>query len=93
MPRIRIEFFGIPRQRAGVVETVIDFDGGEEIELHRVFRELTQQYPQLKEVCLSDGSLARGYIANIDGKKFVADSKAKVRSESTIMIMSADAGG
>lgn len=93
MPRIRIEFFGIPRQRAGVAEAVFDIDDGEEIELRRVFRKLTKQYPQLEDVCLADGNLARGYVANIDGKQFVADSKTTVRSESTIIIMSADAGG
>jgi molybdopterin converting factor small subunit len=93
MSRIRVEFFGIPRQRAGIAETVLEFNGDEAIELRTLFRILTQQIPSLEGECLRDGQLSKGYIVNIDGQHFVSDSQGAVSDGAAVLIMSADAGG
>ena len=85
---IRVEFYGIPRQRAGVAETTATGD-----RLGEVLADLETRFPGLAECCIEDGRLRKGYVANLAGKRFVTDPATPLTSEESLLILSADAGG
>lgn len=89
---VRIEFYGIPRQRAGVAETVIK-SSGPDVCLGEVLQQLADSFPGLAETCIENGRLRRGYTINIAGDRFVGDPETRVTSGETLLLMSADAGG
>ena len=85
MTEIQVEFFGMARQLAGcetttvTAQTVID-----------IIAELTDRYPELALRCFDQGHLS--WIFNVDGS-FVRDVEPTVTPGSSILLMSADAGG
>ncbi len=88
---IRVEFFGIPRQRAGQFSIVLPLSGP--VLLKTVFHELAARFPGLATECLHGDRLQPGYVANIDGKQFVCDPDTLLANDTCLLIMSADAGG
>lgn len=89
--RIRVEFYGIPRRRAGVAQTCVQVSGVPS--LGSVLEQLAAQYPLLQRDCISDRRLRPGYSASIDGKQFVADPDTRLPQDTSLLIMSSDAGG
>jgi molybdopterin converting factor small subunit len=85
---IRIEFFAIPRHRAGVAE--IDVEAAT---LGDALREVRRRLPQLDEVCLTDGRLGGGYLASLNGRDFVSDPSTPLADGDCLLILSSDAGG
>jgi molybdopterin converting factor small subunit len=85
---IRIEFFGIPRRRAGVAEIVV-----EAATLGEALREARRRLPQLGEVCLADGRLGGGYLASRNGRNFLSDPATPLADGDCLLILSSDAGG
>ncbi len=89
---IRIEFYGIPRQRAKTAETVIQ-PCRAEIRLGDVLKQLAARFPGLAETCIDQDRLRRGFTINIAGQRFVTDPETRVSAGETLLLMSADAGG
>lgn len=91
---IVVEFFGIPRARAGIGHANV-CDGLEEARLDEVIAEVAQRFPEFARTCTTDGHmLSDGYIASIDGVRFVqAAHNQIVHSGQSVLILSADAGG
>ena len=89
---VRVEFYGMARQRAGAAQCELDTAGGP-LCLSQILRRLENQYPALVGVCLRDGQLCSGYIANLDGLQFVRDPATPVQPGQAVLILSADAGG
>ena len=85
---VHVEFFGIPRQRAGVA--ACDAAPGS---LGQVLKELAKRYPQLAEGCLDQGRLRKGFIANLNGDRFVESLDTPLQAGDCLLILSADAGG
>lgn len=85
---IRVEFYGIPRQRAGVEAIEV-----EAVSLGDVLLRVGEQLPELAKACLEAGRLLPTYIANINGESFTHDPETVLKSGDTVMILSADAGG
>ncbi|GAB4137251.1 MAG: hypothetical protein Tsb009_04730 [Planctomycetaceae bacterium] len=85
---IHVELFGIPRERAGVER--VDVEGKT---LRDVLLELESRFPKLAEACISKGELQAGYLANINARKFTRDSSIMLADATTVLILSADAGG
>ncbi|HUS39025.1 MAG: MoaD/ThiS family protein [Pirellulales bacterium] len=85
---VHIEFFGIPRQRAGVAKTTVQTG-----QLGDVLAELERRYPALAETCLQDGQLRPGYTANLGGDRFINDPSTELADGDVVLIFSADAGG
>ena len=85
---VTVEFFGIPRERAGTAKAMVAAGtlGGALLELGR-------SYPQFAESCLQSGNLAKGYVVNLNGERFVTDVDTPLRAGDAILILSADAGG
>ena len=88
---IQVELFGIPRLRAGASVVEIKTDHG--LTLGEVLIRLAQDCPALERECIEAGRVKQGYVANLDGQKFVSDPDVIVESGSSLLIMSADAGG
>ncbi len=89
---IQVEFFGIPRQRAGTSVVCLEF-GGDRVALAAVVGELTQRFPGLAAACLGDGSLRPEYLVNLGGERFISDPDFPLNPGDSLLLMSADAGG
>ena len=85
---IRVEFFGVCRQRAGVASIDVDAD-----DLRTALLEIGSQLPKFADVCIENGRLKPGYIANINGRSFTSDPATPLVSGDAILLLSADAGG
>ncbi len=85
---IRVEFYGIARSRAEVPETTVDAR-----RLGELLRELECRFPGLAPGCISDGQLAKGFVANVNGQRFTADTNTPLTDGDCVLILSADAGG
>ncbi len=85
---ITVEFFGVPRERAGVKLTTAA--GGT---LGDLLRGLETRFPRLAGDCLQSGRLRPGFAANLNGERFVSDPETPLKPGDTLLILSADAGG
>ena len=85
---IRIEFYGIPKQRAGV--DAIDVEAAT---LGEALQQLSEPLPQFADACLSEGRLQPSFLANINGENFTTDPRTPLAPGDTVLILSADAGG
>ena len=85
---VKVELFGIPRQRAGTAETT-----AEGTRLGEVLRDLEARFAGLAETCIQDGRLRPGFAANLGGNRFVSDPHTELRPGESLLILSADAGG
>jgi hypothetical protein len=89
---IHVEFYGIPRQRAGTSHTSVSVPVSQ-VSLGFVLCELAHRFPALAEMCIDRGSLRSGFIVSIGGERFVCDPRTRVGPGDTLLLMSADAGG
>jgi len=87
MTEIQVEFFGMARQLAGCETTTVTAQTVAE-----VIAKLSERYPELASRCFDQGTLNPSWIFNVDGS-FVRDGSQPVPSGSSILLMSADAGG
>lgn len=85
---VRIEFFGIPRHRAGIAEIEVSA-----ATLGNALCEARQRIPQLDQICLAEGTLSGGYLANLNGRQFVSDPQTPLAAGDCILILSSDMGG
>ena len=86
--QIQVEFFGIPRVRAGVEKTTAS--GGC---LGDVLSDLAARYPGLAETCIDGRRLRAGYTANLRGEQFVTDPETTLHEGDTLLLLTLDAGG
>jgi hypothetical protein len=89
---LRVEFYGIARQRAGVQHIDLPLTS-EQTTLGEVLLRVAQVAPQFSAECLVEGRLHPSLAANLDGETFVADPTAIIRCGQSLLILSADAGG
>lgn len=89
---IVVEFFGIPRLRAGVERAEV-LPGHESAALSEVLRDVGEQFPDFAAACMTNRRLRTGFIASIDGQCFVQDDDVVVDRQQAVLILSADAGG
>ena len=85
---VRVEFYGIPRHRAGLAAIEV-----EAATLGEVLDKLAIGLPPFAQACLSAGELRPGYLASINGRLFTSDRAAAVAPGDAVLILSADAGG
>lgn len=84
---MHVEFFGVPRQRAGVPELEVHADT-----LGQLLGQLTERMPSLSEI-IQDDRLHPAFVANLNGDRFVTDPGTPLRADDCVLILSADAGG
>jgi molybdopterin converting factor small subunit len=85
---VMVEFFGIPRARAGCQEMTLSAATPRE-----ALAALVADCPGLEGLCLPDGRLAPGYLLSLDGTRFVTDLDQPLRTGERLLLLSADAGG
>ena len=89
---IRVEFFGIARQRAGIGELSLDLRQAA-TSLGQVLDQVASCLPELGRELVVDGRLHASLTANLDGARFVHDPATLIRDGQSLLILSADAGG
>ena len=82
-----VEFLGVPRQRAGVAEMVV-----EARTLGQLLEALAGRLPALSEVIVGD-RLHPSFAANLNGDEFINDPATPLGADDCVLILSADAGG
>ncbi len=85
---VTVEFFGIPRQRAGRTELVVEADTVAEM-----MATVKAACPGLGDLVEKDGRLASHYLLSIEGKGFVKDVCQVLAPGTRVLLLSADAGG
>ena len=82
-----VEFFGVPRQRAGISVLEVKADT-----LGQLLRTLAARTPSLGELIVVD-RLHSALVANLNGDRFVSDPGTPLAKDDRVLILSADAGG
>jgi len=85
---VTVEFFGIPRQRAGRAELTVP--AGTVAEL---LAAVERACPALAGLVQPGGRLPGHYLLSIDGQRFVRDPGERLQPGERILLLSADAGG
>jgi molybdopterin converting factor small subunit len=84
---MHVEFFGVPRQRAGISELEVQADT-----LGQLLGTLAARIPSLGEF-ISVDRLHPTFVANLNGDRFVDDPGTRLGEDDCVLILSADAGG
>jgi molybdopterin converting factor small subunit len=91
--RVTVEFYGVPRSRAGVGSTELNLPSPKAT-LGALLQALAARFPAWGRACLDDqGRLSPAYLANVDGQCFLPGNDAPLRDGDVILIFAADAGG
>ncbi|MCS6852369.1 MAG: MoaD/ThiS family protein [Gemmataceae bacterium] len=88
MPRIIVEFYGIPRRRAGRSE--LEVWAGT---VGEALAAVERACPGLSGLIGPDGRLAPHYLLSADGRRFGLALSEPVRDGERLLLLSADAGG
>jgi len=88
MPEIQVEFFGVPRLKAGVASTQVTAGN-----IAELFVALSEQLPEFAVACLCGDQLAAEYLLSINGTQFTRDSTLQLSEGDHVLILSADVGG
>ncbi len=88
MPQIQVEFFGVPRLKAGVASTQVTANTVADL-----FAELRGQLPEFAVACLKEDCLAQEYLLSINGIQFTRDETVTLNEGDHVLILSADVGG
>jgi molybdopterin converting factor small subunit len=86
-----VEFYGIPRRRAGCDSILLPVDGAES--LGTILDRIGRLFPELGSECLDGNRLRAGFLVNIDGNRFLNDPDTVIADNTSLLIMSSDAGG
>jgi molybdopterin converting factor small subunit len=84
---MRVEFLGLPRERAGVDEVELQADT-----LGQLLQALVVRFPALGELVTAE-RLRPSFAANVNGDRFVSDPRTQLVDSDCVLILSADAGG
>jgi molybdopterin converting factor small subunit len=84
---MHVEFLGIPRERTGVSEVVIEAET-----LGQVLVTLGERFPALRDL-IAAGGLHPSIAANLNGDAFVRDPRTRLAEGDRLLILSADVGG
>jgi len=90
--KVRVEFYGMARQRAGRGQIELELPG-RSTHLGAVLEAVAAALPDLAGEWIADGRLHATLAANLDGERFVSDPRTSVSEENCVLILSADAGG
>ncbi len=83
-----VEFFGMPRHRAGRADVAVPAGT-----LDQLLQSVAQACPELRDLRQADGRLSPHYLLSINGEQFVTDLRQKLRAGDRLLLLSADAGG
>ncbi|MCI0682591.1 MAG: MoaD/ThiS family protein [Gemmataceae bacterium] len=87
MPEVIVEFYGIPRERAGRAELMV-----RAATVGAALAEVERRCPGLRGL-LQAGRLAEHYRLSLDGREFLTDCRRALADGARLLLLSADAGG
>jgi hypothetical protein len=82
-----VEFYGIPRQRAGRAEVTVSSGT-----IAEVLAAVEKLCPGLSGLVRQSG-IATHYRVSVNGQRFVTSLQEEIRPDERILILSADVGG
>lgn len=85
---VTIEFYGIPRMRAGRAQLAVSASTPWD-----VLAEVERVCPGLGGLLQPNGRLNPHYLLSIDGQRFVTDLHQSLHPGDKLLLLSADAGG
>jgi len=85
---VTVEFYGVPRQRAGRAELAVAARTVAEL-----LEAVERACPGLMGLRRPDGRLAAHYLLSIEGRQFVTEVGQELRPGDRILLLSADAVG
>jgi molybdopterin converting factor small subunit len=85
---VTVEFFGIPRRRAGRAELAV-----RAATVTEALAAVERACPDLTGLVHVGGALSRHYLLSLGGKEFVSDLRQPLRTGDRLLLLSADAGG
>ena len=85
---IVVEFFGMPRRRAGRAELSVAVGT-----VRAVLIAVQLECPGLSDLLQPTGRLAPHYLLSLDGQRFLADPDEVLPPGARLLLLSADAGG
>ncbi len=85
---VTVEFYGIPRQRAGCAEVRVSAHTVAEL-----LAALELACPGLGSLRRADGRLAPHYLLSLEGRAFLADPGQELPTGERFLLLSADVGG
>jgi molybdopterin converting factor small subunit len=90
---IRVEFYGIARQWAGIANLCLDMPVAHTT-LGKLIDRVGHAVPNLGDSQIArQGVLHESLVANLDGDRFISDPDTPIRDGQCLLILSADAGG
>jgi molybdopterin converting factor small subunit len=85
---VTVEFYGIPRQRAGRAEVCVSAHTVAEL-----LDAVEAACPGLGTLRRADGQLVPHYLLSREGRVFLADPRLELSAGERLLLLSADAGG
>lgn len=85
---MRIELYGVARLRAGCEQVEVNAST-----LGEAVRALADACPALVPEVVEEGRLTAGFLASLNGERFVVEEATPVRADDTLLILGATAGG
>lgn len=90
--QVRVEFYGLARQRAQCSQLTVELPGSETTVGH-LLSEIARLLPEFGRECVTPNGLQPALAMNLDGQRFVSDPGTPIRDGQCLLILSADAGG
>lgn len=84
---MRVEFYGVPRERAGIVEVELQART-----LGQLLTSLAERFPSLGELIAAD-HVRTAVVASLGGDRFVTDPRTELKDDDCVLVLSSDAGG
>jgi molybdopterin converting factor small subunit len=85
--QITVEFFGVPRLRAGRAELTVTARTVAEL-----LTAIRAACPQLGDV-ISENDLSPHYLLSLNGNRFLTEPGQSLKTGDRVLLLSADAGG
>jgi molybdopterin converting factor small subunit len=85
---MHVEFFGVPRERAGLSKLEVKADT-----LGELLASLADRIPAFGDFIGESAQLHPAFVANLNGDRFVSDPGTPLAENDFVLILSADAGG
>lgn len=85
---VLVEFFGVPRSRAG--QATLHVAPGT---VGEVLSAVERACPRLAGLVQADGRLAPQYLLSIGGRSFITDLTQRLGAGEELLLLSADIGG
>jgi molybdopterin converting factor small subunit len=84
---MHVEFFGVPRERAGISALELQANT-----LGELLGTLTTRIPSFGDF-VNGVRLHPSFVANLNGDRFITDPGTPIAENDCVLILSADAGG